>query len=81
MLKKLKTKWCERKSYMNKTLSIVTGISNMLMISMPIVMLALFISKISGLSCIDVTNKAYILLGCLAIITYWCVESVKRGER
>lgn len=69
----------ERKFNMNK-IKTALWILNTLLLLMPLVLIGIFVNK-SSLSCIDKTNKIYMILITLAILTYWAVEYVKRNEK
>jgi hypothetical protein len=58
---------------MNKKIliKVLMQLGNGFFLIMPMVMLCMFILKAGNLSCITVTNKMYMMLGSLAIITYW----------
>lgn len=45
--------------------------SRYLLLSMPLLCMSLVIVKMSKLSCIEVTDKVYMIIACLAVVTYW----------
>jgi hypothetical protein len=51
-------------------------IGNLLCKCMPMIIVVMFITKLKELSCIELTDKLYLMLGCIAIITYWTMNFV-----
>ena len=57
---------------------------NMLCRFMPMILMISFVTKISKLGCIAITelgciaitDKVYIMLGCIAVITYWTMNFI-----
>jgi len=62
---------------MSKFVIVMNRIVNALVLCLPIVILSAFLFRISELSCIDVTDKMYCVLGAIAIITYWVFKWIE----
>jgi len=65
---------------MNKKIkTIIFSLISPIILALPMLFVIIFISKLSELSCITVTNKMYMMLGCIAIIIYWWFKYMNIG--